>query len=169
MCRSSGNNRTTASSTQRNEKGIGALAFVLVAAVVIGTALGWCWWYSSSRTPQVLGLSPEAKQYVSAGNLKLSDVQTKATESYLKQQVVEILGNIANSGDKSIDTVEIYCVFYDAYGQVVLRQRVAIVRERAGGLKPGESKPFRLPFDDLPESWNKQMPQLVIAGITFST
>lgn len=153
----------------RKQAGISALAFVIVAVVVVATAAGWYWWYSSSRTTQVLGLSPDARQYVASRNLKLSDVQMKATESYLKQRVVEILGNIANSGDRGIDTVELYCVFYDAYGQVVLRQRVAIVRERAGGLKPGESKPFRLPFDDLPESWNKQMPQLVIAGIKFSS
>ena len=135
---------------------------------MVGTAIGWYWWYSASRGPQALGLMPEAKQYVRAGNLKLSDVQMKSTESYLKQQVVEILGNISNSGDKSVDAVEIYCVFYDPYSQLVLRQRVPIVRERAGGLKPGETKPFRLPFDDIPESWNRQMPQLVIAGIKFS-
>ena len=153
----------------RKQPGISTFAFVVAAALLIGAAAGGYWWYSATRVPQVLGLSPEAKQYVSSGSLKLSDVQMKATESYLKQQVLEILGNIANSGDKSMDTVEIYCVFYDAYGQVVLRQRVSIVRERAGGLKPGETKPFRLPFDDLPESWNKQMPQLVIAGIKFSS
>ena len=37
-----------------------------------------------------------------------------------------------------------------------------------GGLKPGETKSFRLPFDDLPASWNQAMPQLVIAGVKFS-
>jgi hypothetical protein len=37
-----------------------------------------------------------------------------------------------------------------------------------GGLKPGETKSFRLPFDDLPDSWNQAMPQLVIAGVKFS-
>jgi hypothetical protein len=36
-----------------------------------------------------------------------------------------------------------------------------------GGLKPGESKPFRLPFDDIPESWNNEIPRLVIASVQF--
>jgi hypothetical protein len=63
--------------------------------------------------------------------------------------------------------VEINCVFYDPYGQVVLRQRVPIVSQKVGGLAPGETKPFRLPFDNLPESWNNAMPQMVIAGIEF--
>ena len=151
------------------DRGLSTIAFVLIAAVVIGAAVGWYAWSSSNRAAETLNLSPDARQYVTAGNLKLSNVEMKAAESYLRQRVIEILGNIANNGEKSIDTVELFCVFYDAYGQVVLRQRVAIVRERAGGLKPGETRPFRLPFDDLPESWNHQMPQLVIAGIKFSS
>jgi len=35
-------------------------------------------------------------------------------------------------------------------------------------LKPGETKSFRLPFDEIPGSWNQVMPQLVIAGVKFS-
>jgi hypothetical protein len=81
---------------------------------------------------------------------------------------VEIEGKIANAGDRPLDTVEIYCVFRDPYGQLVLRRRLAIVSPRMGGLKPGETKSFRLPFDDLPASWNQAMPQLVIAGVKFS-
>ena len=44
-----------------------------------------------------------------------------------------------------------------------LRQRVPIVNAQMGGLRPGETKQFRLPFDTVPESWNNVMPQLVIA------
>jgi hypothetical protein len=101
-------------------------------------------------------------------NLSLSDVGMKATESYLQQTVVEIEGKIGNSGNRNIDRVEIYCVFHDRYGQLVLRKRVLIVSERSGGLKPGETKSFRLPFDEIPESWNQAMPQLVIAAVKFS-
>jgi hypothetical protein len=66
-----------------------------------------------------------------------------------------------------VKTVEINCVFYDAYGQVVLRERVPIVSPRIGAVSPREIKPFRLPFDNVPESWNQAMPQLVMAGIEF--
>ena len=91
----------------------------------------------------------------------------EAHESYLKQQVVEITGNIQNTGDRVLETVEINCVFYDPYGQVVLRERVPIVSTKMGKLAPGETKPFRLAFDNIPESWNQAMPQMVIAGIEF--
>jgi hypothetical protein len=51
---------------------------------------------------------------------------------------------------------------------MVLRKRMPIVSDRMGSLKPGDTKSFRLPFDELPDSWNHAMPHLVIAGIKFS-
>ena len=115
--------------------------------------------------PAPAPLSGEARAY--ARFLKLSNVQMKANESYLKQSVVEIVGDIANEGDRILKKVEITCVFYDALGQVVLRERVPIVSPKIGAVPPGVTKPFRLPFDSVPESWNQTMPQLVIAGIEF--
>lgn len=91
----------------------------------------------------------------------------QASETYLGQTLVEIVGKITNNGGRPVRLVEINCVFYDPYGQVVLRQRVPIVRRDLGGLAPGETKEFRLPFDELPDSWNQGPPQLVIAQIQF--
>ena len=116
--------------------------------------------------PPPPALSAEAKAYVR--HLKLADVEMKAHESYLKQSVVEITGKISNAGDRVLQIVELNCVFYDAYGQVVLRERVPIVNRKMGNLSPGETKTFRLAFDDVPESWSQAMPQLVIAAITFA-
>ena len=110
-------------------------------------------------------LTGDARAY--ARNLKLTNVEMKAHESYLKQSVVEIVGNIQNVGDRMVKTVEINCVFYDSYGQVVLRKRVPIVSAKIGAVAPEQIKPFRLPFDDIPESWNQMMPQLVMAAIEF--
>ena len=116
-------------------------------------------------------LTEEARAYVHEQKLKLSDVDMKAQESYMKQSVVEITGKIGNAGERTLKTVELNCVFYDAYGQIVLRERAPIVSSRISSLPrslvPGETRPFRLGFDNIPESWNQAMPQLVIAEITF--
>ena len=93
-------------------------------------------------------MSTEARAYVHS--LALSGVEMKANTSYLNQQVVEITGNIGNNGDRKLNVVEINCVFYDPYGQPVLRERVPIVSKKMGGLNPGETKQFRLPFDTIP-------------------
>lgn len=113
-------------------------------------------------------LTGDARAYIRDGFLKITDSDMQAHESYLKQEVVEITGNIRNTGNRVLDKVEIVCVFYDAYGQVVLRERVAIVSRKMQKLAPGESKPFRLAFDSVPESWNQAMPQMVIAAIDFA-
>lgn len=144
----------------------GPAVYVVVALIILGGGLFYYLQYVSNHAATGLTLTPEAKTYTR--NLQLSDVTMKATESYLKQRVIEIDGKIGNTGDRALDLVEIYCTFRDGYGQVVLRKRVPIVSPRMGGLKPGETKSFRLPFDEIPPSWTQAMPQLVIAAIKFS-
>jgi hypothetical protein len=146
--------------------GYGPRLYIAVAVAALGGALFYYLSFTKSGPPPDLPLTPEAKAYVR--NLQLADVGMKGTDSYVGQTIVEIVGNITNAGDRALDTVEIYCIFYDPSGQLVLRTRLPIVGGRSGGLKPGETKSFRLPFDELPQTWNQAMPQLVIAGMKFS-
>ncbi len=144
---------------------------VSLIAIVVVVAIGAAAFFFLDRAsrqppPAPPPLTGAAKAYVK--NLRLLDVEMKAHESYLKQSVVEIVGKIGNEGDRILDVVEINCVFYDAYGQVVLRERVPIVSRKMGKLAPGEIKNFRLAFDSVPESWNQAVPSLVIARIDFA-
>ncbi len=150
----------------KESKSLLSLPVVLVAA--IGIAVGGVLWYlERGPAPEAKGpvLTVDAKSYVK--HLKLSDVEMKATEAAMNIRVIEIVGNIKNDGDKPLRSVLLNCIFYDPYGQVVLKDRVEIVRAKTGGIRPGETKSFRLPFDTLPGSWNQGMPQLVIAEIVF--
>ncbi len=120
--------------------------------------------------PPLTGPAKEYVKYlkfVSADGKSPESPKMEAHESYLKQSVVEITGNIQNTGDRVLEVVEINCVFYDPAGLVVLRERVPIVSTKMGKLAPGETKPFRLAFDNVPDSWNQAMPQMVIADIEF--
>ncbi len=140
--------------------------FVAIAVVALAMA-GGAWWLLGRNTasePRPV-LTAEARGYLK--NLALSEVQMQANESYMQQAVVEIEGKIGNKGDRVVKLVEINCVFHDVYGLVVLRERVAIAGRKAGELRPGATKSFRLAFDSIPESWNKQMPDMVIAQILF--
>ena len=131
-------------------------SFVVVTMLIFAAAC-------SSQAQKKAQLTPDAKEYVR--NLQLSEISMKATESYARQTVTEIEGKITNAGDRTIRSAEVICIFYDRYGQMTKRERVPIIKTT---LRPGESRSFRLPFDDLPDSWNNQMPQLVIASIEFS-
>ncbi len=159
-------NRRTSEGARPAAAGFGPVLYVAVALAALGGAVYGYLQYADRQGRQQTELTPEAKAY--ALNLKLTDVEMRATENLMKQTVVEIEGKIGNAGGRNVNTVEIFCVFRDAYGQLVLRKRVAIVRPGTGGLKPGDTKSFRLPFDEIPESWNQAMPQLVIAAVQFS-
>jgi hypothetical protein len=151
---------------KKKQVSIPPLAIVIVLLLAAGLA-GFLYLERAAKQPPPPPppLTAEARAYVRY--LKLADVEMKAHESYLKQSVVEITGSIENAGARKLDLVEITCVFYDAYGQVVLRERVPIVSKKIGSVAAGETKSFRLPFDNIPESWNQMMPQLVIARIDF--
>jgi len=144
-------------------------AIVIVLVLAAGAAgLLYLNRLSQQGPPAPTPLTGVARAYIHDGFLRITDSDLHAHESYLHQQVVEITGNITNTGDRVLDKVEIVCVFYDPYGQVILRERVAIVSRKMGKLAPGEKKPFRLAFDSVPESWNQTMPQMVIATIDFA-
>jgi hypothetical protein len=148
------------------KKGIPIAALVVALVVILGAGFFLYLDRASHRPPPPPApLTAEAKAYVRS--LQLADVEMQKHESYMKQAVVEITGKIGNNGARTLRVVQINCVFYDPDGQVVLRERVPIVSQKIGGLAPGEIKTFRLAFDNIPDSWNQALPQLVIAEIDF--
>ena len=143
-----------------------ARRLALIAVATLGLVGGGIFWLMRpAPVKQDAKITAEAKAYVKF--LALGDVGMTSAEAFNGAKLVEIKGTIGNQGTRSLKQVEITCVFYDPYHQIVLRNRQAIVRAATGGLKPGETKPFRLAFDDLAESWNQALPQVIIASIDF--
>ena len=141
-------------------------AIVSVLVVVVGAAAWFLFLRGGGQPAQPNPLTPEAKAYVRS--LGLAEVEMKAKENALGGMLVEITGKITNKGDRVLRSIELNCIFYDPYGQAVLRERVPIVRFKGGaGLQQGETRSFRMPFDAIPAGWNQALPQLVIAGIDF--
>ena len=139
------------------------IIYTVAVLLFLGGIGAWFVLRNSAQANAPAPLTADAKAYVR--NLKLGQVSMKATESYVGQTVTEIEGNITNAGDRIAQHVDVYCIFYNAYGEVVIRERVPII---TSPLKPGETRAFRLPFDDIPESWNQATPDLIIAAIDFA-
>ena len=144
-----------------------APVITLAILTVVALAVFYRISHASKEVPKDPVPTPEARLYVHNGLLALSEVEMKASESFAQQTLVEITGKIGNKGDRSAKLIDIYCIFKDPYGAVVLRERLPIVGSRTGSLKPGETKAFRLPFDAIPQTWNQTLPELVIAQIVF--
>lgn len=143
------------------------IAPLVVLAMVVAAVIAAFFYLSrpATKSPQTGPASGEAKAYVS--NLQLSDVSMKASENFMRQQVVEIEGKIANHGPRSLQAVDIYCIFYGIDGQEIYRERVPIVQSKGAPLKADDVRSFRLPFDSLPDGWNQALPRMVIARIAF--
>jgi hypothetical protein len=102
--------------------------------------------------------------------LALSNVDMQASENFMQQRVVEVVGNITNNGPRKLAIIDVYCLFKGLDGSLVGRERVSMVRSGGGAaaLGPGETRAFRLPFDQTPSGWNQAKPDLAIAQIKFA-
>ena len=141
---------------------------VIVAglAVIAGLAGAYFLYQEwQDQAPLLPILTEEAKQYLPS--LDLSNVEMTAEESFLKQTIVTIVGEITNKGDKTLRAVDVNCVFRDPYQRELSREQVRIVGRDRRPLEPGDSASFRIPFDNAPAGWNQMMPNLFIAQIVF--
>jgi hypothetical protein len=157
----------------------------IVAGIVVLVGLAGFWYLdrlSRQGPPGPAPLTGPAKAYVKSLRFVGADGVTpeapkmESHESYLNQSIVEITGNILNSGDRVLNSVEINWVFYEPgavmpdgrlYQEVIWRERTFVVTKKTGGLEPGKSRAFRVAFDNIPDSWNQAMPNPVIAAIEF--
>ena len=149
---------------QRKGSSPGTIVTVIVLLVACGLAY-FVWWQYENRPANRTVLTEEAKQYLPY--LDLSDVQMEAKESFLGHTIVTIEGKISNLGEWTVRVVEVTCVFRDPDLNELGRQAVVIVSPQGGVLNPGQTRPFRIAFDAVPQGWNQIMPNLYIAQIQF--
>ena len=141
-------------------------AIVIALAILAGA--GVFAWLSFGPRPAPAPkptLTTEARAYLPY--LKLSDVEPQTSESYIQKSLFEIIGKITNTGPRTITNVQVTCVFRNYSGQEIKRELVLVTGPRSGPLTPNAAKSFRLAFDDVPDEWNHQMPDFVIAQIGF--
>ena len=121
----------------------------VIAVLLIAGAAGYLTFGPKPGPPPAPVLTQEAKDYLP--NLELSDAAIQAAESYINSSLVEILGKITNKGSRRVKLVQVKCVFRNVYGQEIHRELATVVG-KTGTLNPGDTKPFRLAFENLPPS-----------------
>jgi Protein of unknown function (DUF2393) len=155
--------------TERQES---SLRPILIGIVIVGIVVG------------VLALIFRAEQKkptpppAYAANLKFSDMTTSTAQNFAGQTVSYIDGSITNTGDKTVIHAMVQITFKDELGQTAQRDELAIRVLRTGGpydeavdlnlspLAPGQSKPFRLTFENISAQWNHAYPDLQITQVS---
>ena len=114
-----------------------------------------------------------------AANLKFSDLKTSAAQNFVGATVSYIDGDITNAGDKTVTHAVAQITFKDEMGQIAQREEVPLRVLQTGGpydeavdlnvspLAPGQSKPFRLTFENISAQWNHAYPDLLITQVTL--
>jgi len=113
-----------------------------------------------------------------AAFLKFSDLKTSAAQNFAGITVNYLDGTITNIGDKTVIHAMVQILFKDELGQMAQREELPIHILRTGGpydeavdlslspLAPGQSKPFRLTFENISAQWNHAYPDLQVTQLT---
>jgi hypothetical protein len=145
---------------------------ILIGIVIVGIVVGIL--ALIFRTEQKKPAPPAAY----AANLKFSDLKTSAAQNFAGATVSYLDGAITNTGDKTVIHAMVQVTFKDDLGQTAQREELPIHVLRTGGpyeeavdlnlspLAPGQSKPFRLIFDNISAQWNHAYPDLQITQVT---
>src|SRR3981189_136710 len=154
--------------TERQES---SLRPILIGIVIVGIVVGVL--ALILRHEQKSPAAPPAY----AANLKFSDMKTSAAQNFVGATVTYLDGIIANTGDKAVIHAVAQITFKDELGQTAQREELPIRVLRTGGpydeavdlnlspLAPGESKPFRLTFENISAQWNHAYPDLQVTQV----
>jgi uncharacterized protein DUF2393 len=113
-----------------------------------------------------------------AANLKFSDLKASGAQNFVGATVSYLDGTITNAGDRTVIHAVVQITFKDDMGQTAQREEMPIRVLRTGGpydeavdfnmspLAPGESKPFRLTFENISAQWNHAYPEMQVTQVS---
>ena len=156
--------------TERQES---SLRPIVVGIVVVGIVVGIL--ALLLRTEQKKPAAPPPY----AANLKFSDLKASAAQNFVGATVSYLDGSISNTGNQTVIHAVVQVTFKDELGQTAQREELPIHVLRTGGpydeavdltlspLAPGETKPFRLTFENISAQWNRAYPDLQLIQVTL--
>lgn len=143
---------------------VGVIAGVVFCAAVLAGLFLLIRTQSNPAGPPPI--APEVEAYLP--HLAVGELRMSAEENFLGQQVVYLDGQIANRGDRIVQQLTLRVYFRDGLNQIILREDRDVIRTGRPGATPlalGETREFRLLFDHIPDSWNRQLPQFQLVSM----
>jgi hypothetical protein len=144
---------------------------ILIGIVIVVVVVGAIVFLLRSEQPKAVEPSPYAS------NLKFSDLKTSAAQNFAGATVNYLDGEITNAGSQTVIHAVVRVTFKDDIGQTAQKEELPIHVLRTGGpydeavdlnfspLQPGQTKTFRLTFDDISAQWNHAYPDLKVTEV----
>jgi hypothetical protein len=152
-----------------------AVVFILVAALLLPSGMLLNPW---SHTDQPSG----AKRHLSAAGeqllfgpaeqayapqIHIENLAMSRAENFLNQEVTTLGGEIVDTGDRSLQGVELTVEFSDELRQIVLRESRSVLSPPP--LAAGGRRDFEISFEHVPDSWNMQQPAIAVTALRFAS
>jgi hypothetical protein len=114
-----------------------------------------------------------------AANLTISNLQMSEASSVAGAKSTYLDGLIANHGSQTVSGLTVQVAFHDFTGQFARNETMPLFLIRthqpyidtepvsAAPIGPGESREFRLIFDNVPENWNQNYPEIRVIEVKF--
>jgi hypothetical protein len=147
---------------------------VVLLAAVVGAA------FLVSRPAPPAPAAPEVTPlHPYAAKLPLTAPKMSTAQNFVGATVTYLEGNVANTGDQTVNGATVESIFRNSLGEMVQRESQPLMyihaRQpyvdtsdlRSNPLKPGESREFRLTFDHISADWNRELPELRVTAVSF--
>ena len=145
---------------------------ILIGVVIVALVVGVLVLFFRSEQKKPAEPSPYA------ANLKFSDLKASAAQNFAGATVSYLDGQITNTGNQTVIHAIVQVTFKDDMGQTAQKEELPIHVLRIGGpydeavdlnmspLLPGQTKPFRLTFEDISAQWTHAYPDMAITQVS---
>jgi len=145
-----------------------AYLLILAVAALLGLLVGA---YALLRRAAPSGrsseaaMSPEEQAYLS--QIEIDGARMSAAKNYIGDTMIYLDARVSNSGPRTIRELALALEFVNTENQIVFRSTARPIRSDARPLEPHASRPFQVPFENLPEDWNRAAPAIKPVTVRF--
>ena len=136
---------------------------IVVLAVVLFTRGA----ANSPNATQPAHLPFGATEQAYAPQIHFSDLKLSHSTNMANQELIYVVGTVANAGARAVQGIEVTVEFKDAIQQLVLRDSAPLFPQGAEPLAAGASRSFQLIFEHVPPSWNHEAPSIRVTGLAL--
>ncbi len=139
-----------------------AFVFLAVSAVVYWSSHG-SQDLPGGRAASVLPFGPAEQAY--ASRIHFSSIKMSRASNFLNQEITYIDGQVDNAGDRDVLALDLSIQLSDSSGKVILQQTERIISSSTHPLPAGQRGQFHVGLEAVPDSWNRQYPDLRVVGL----
>jgi hypothetical protein len=150
----------------------------IIALVVVAIAVGVLLVVSRHHEPANPGGAGLASADPYAVSLPITNVHMSQAGNMAGSQTTYVDGQITNKGQETVSGITVQVAFHGLENPIAKKETMPLplIRTRqpyvdtqpvsAAPIKPGETREFRLIFDNIPEDWNQSYPEIRIISVT---